>query len=74
MMDALSRYLLIPADYSPFVGRLRWSANGEAIENAAGSRRIAAAEDDVALIDVAGERAFDVVGGMIDVSDFDGGT
>jgi hypothetical protein len=31
-MDALSRYLLIPADYSPFVGRLRWSANGEAIE------------------------------------------
>jgi len=40
----------------------------------AGSRRIAAAEDDVALIDVAGERAFDVVGGMIDVSDFDGGT
>jgi hypothetical protein len=31
-MDALSRYLLIPADYSPFLGRLRWSANGEAIE------------------------------------------
>jgi hypothetical protein len=31
-MDALSRYLLIAADYSPFVSRLRWSANGEVIE------------------------------------------
>jgi hypothetical protein len=43
---------------------------GEALEKAAGARRVVRTENDVALIDVAGKRAFNIIGGMIDVGEF----
>ena len=48
-------------------------AGGQAAENAAGSRWIAAAKNDVPLINVASKRSSNVVGGMINIGDFDGG-
>jgi hypothetical protein len=47
-------------------------AGGQAWKNAAASRWIAAAKNDVSLIYVASKRSFNVVGGMINIGDFDG--
>src|SRR3989442_11791306 len=54
-------------------GTVAKDAAEKALEKGASAGAVVRTEDDVALIDVTGERACDVFGRMIDIGELDGG-
>lgn len=53
------------------LGAISKDSAGETFEKGASGRCVVPTQDDVALIDVAGERAFHIIGGMMDVGEFE---